>query len=289
VWNVSTGSAETNLDQQFRQCRSDGDLRGAQDRRLTGATLLTQGLTPPNGAINSNEAVTVAFTLTNDWFGSDHQSFRHLQATGGITPITSSQVYGAIVPGSAVTEPFSFTATGAPGSTVTATLALLDGTNSLGSVAFPFLIPLTTNYLNSAGIVIPEQGQGNPYPSQILVSGLTNLEGNNLLVSKVTITLNGFAHTFPHDVNVLLQSPSLQELILMGHAGGPYSATNLTLTFDDAATQSLPAGQLVSGTYLPTDYPPADSFPGLRLQSEADVLALFNGMNPNGYLVALCI
>jgi uncharacterized repeat protein (TIGR01451 family) len=82
---------------------------------------------------------------------------------------------------------------------------------------------------------------------------------------------------------VLLASPSGQELIFMGHAGGPYSVSNLTLSFDDAATQSLPTGQLVSGTYLPTDYPPADLFPDLPPASRADVLALFNGTNPNGY------
>jgi uncharacterized repeat protein (TIGR01451 family) len=282
VWSVSTSSADTNLVNDSASVVVTVTY-AAPIIAADGAALLTQGLTPSNGAINSNETVTVAFTLTNEGSATTTNLSAALQATGGITPITTSQVYGAIPPGGSDTEDYSFIATGAPGATVTATLVLTDGTNSLGNVTFPFLIPVTTNYANPASIVIPQFGIGNPYPSEILVSGLTNLRGNSLLVSKVTVTLNGFAHTWPHDVNVLLSNPSGQELIIMGHAGGPYSATNLTLTFDDAATQSLPAGQLVSGTYLPTDYPPVDSFPGLPPASAADVLALFNGLSPNGY------
>jgi uncharacterized repeat protein (TIGR01451 family) len=282
LWSVSTGSSETNLTHNSTNAVVTVTY-AAPIIAAAGAALLTQGLTPPNGAINSNETVTVAFTLTNEGSAATTNLSATLQATGGITPITASQFYGVIPPGGSATEAFSFIANGAPGATVTATLALLDGTNSLGNVAFAFLIPLTANFANSASIVIPQFGIGDPYPSQILVSGLTNGQGSNLLVSKVTVTLNGFAHTFPHDVNVLLASPSGQELIVMGHAGGPYSATNLTLTFDDAATQSLPVGQLVSGTYLPTDYPPIDVFPSFSTAPQATVLAVFNGTNPNGY------
>jgi len=282
VWSVSTSSSDTNLANNSTSAVVVVTY-AVPIIAADGATLLTQSLTPPNGAINNNETVTVAFTLTNAGAGPTTNLVAALQATGGITPITSSEVYGVIPAGGSVAQPYSFIAQGVPGAAVTATLVLVDGTNSLGSVSFSFLIPMTTNYANSAAIIIPQFGPGTPYPSEILVSGLTNLHGSNLLVSKVTVTLNGFAHTFPHDVNVLLDSPTGQELIIMGHAGGPYSATNLTLTFDDAATQSLPVGQLVSGTYLPTDYAPVDLFPGLPPASSADVLALFNGMNPNGY------
>jgi len=282
TWSISTGSSDTNSSNN-----SASDVLTVTYAvpiiAADGAMLLTQGLTPPNGAINANETVTVAFTLTNSGAAPTTNLTATLQASGGVTPITTSQTYGAILPGGTASQSYSFTANGAPGSTVIATLVLVDGTNSLGSVAFSFLIPVTVSYANSLGIVIPQFGTGTPYPSEILVSGLTNLQSNNLLVSKVTATLNGFAHTFSHDVNVLLQSPSGQELILMGHTGGPYSVTNLTLTFDDAATQTLPATQLTSGTYRPTDYPPVDFFPDLPPASGAEVLAVFNGSNPNGY------
>jgi uncharacterized repeat protein (TIGR01451 family) len=282
TWSVSTGSLDTNA--ANNSAAAVVPVSYAAPLILAdGATLQAQGLNPPNGAINANETVTVALTLTNAGTGATANLSAALQATGGVTPITASQIYGVIPAGAAVTEPYSFTASGAAGSTVTATLALLDGTNSLGDVSFAFLIPVTLNYANSNGIVIPQFGPGSPYPSAILVSGLTNLQGGNLLVDKVTLTLNGFAHTFPHDVNALLASPSGQELIFMGHAGGAIGVSNLTLSFDDAATQSLPASQLASGTYLPTDYQPADFFPGLPPASGADVLAVFNGTNPNGY------
>ena len=276
VWSLSTGSEDTNS--ANNSASAVVTVTYAVPIIVAGgATLQAQGLTPYNGAINANETVTVAFTLRNIGAGSTTNLGATLQAAGGISPVTSSQVYGVIPAGGTAAEPYTFVASGISGATVTATLALLDGTNSLGSVSFPFLIPITTNYANSAAIIIPQFGAGSPYPSEILVSGLTGL------VSKATVTLNGFAHTFPHDVNVLLESPTGQELIVMGHAGGAYSATNLTLTFDDAATQSLPATQLVSGTYLPTDYAPVNVFPGLPAASGADVLAVFNGMNPNGY------
>jgi uncharacterized repeat protein (TIGR01451 family) len=280
-WSLSTGSSDTNL--AITSASIVVTVTYAVPIiAADGATLLTQGLTPANGAINNNETVSVAFTLTNIGSAPTTNLTAALLASGGIAPITTSQVYGVIPTGGSGTETYSFIATGAPGATVTATLALVDGTNSLGSVAFSFLIPVTTNYANASGITINQFGPAAPYPSEILVSGLTNLQGSNLLVSKVTVTLNGFAHTFPHDVNALLESPSGQELIFMGHAGGPYSATNLTLAFDDAATASLPVGQLVSGTYLPTDYPPVDLFPGLLPASGAEMLAVFNGLSANG-------
>ena len=60
--------------------------------------------------------------------------------------------------------------------------------------------------------------------------------------------------------------------------------TNLTLTFDDAATANLPAaGPLTSGSFKPTDFAPADSFPAPAPAGPyATNLAAFSGFNPNG-------
>ena len=139
-----------------------------------GATLLAQGMAPPNGAINANEIVTVSFTLDNIGTAPTTNLTATLQNSGGVTPTTTTQVYGAIPAGGSAAEPFTFIAQGAPGATVTATLVLVDVSNSLGSVTFSFMIPVTTNYASTNGIIIPQQGAGTPYPSQILVSGLTN-------------------------------------------------------------------------------------------------------------------
>jgi uncharacterized repeat protein (TIGR01451 family) len=68
----------------------------------------------------------------------------------------------------------------------------------------------------------------------------------------------------------------------MSHVGGAYSVTNLTLTFEDSATQTLPAGQLSSGAFLPTAITPFNPLPGIPAASSVSSLAVFNGSNPNG-------
>lgn len=90
-----------------------------------------------------------------------------------------------------------------------------------------------------------------PYPDTNLVAGLAGQ-----VVTKATVTLQGFSHTYPSDVSVLLVGPGGQRAILMSAVGGTakYSVTNLTLTFDDDATGALPVyGQLTSGTFRPTN------------------------------------
>jgi uncharacterized repeat protein (TIGR01451 family) len=241
-----------------------------------GDVLLTQGGNFSNGAINSNETVTVAFTLNNIGSAPTTNLTATLQANANLTPVTTSQSYGTIAAGASGTEPYVFAAQGVAGATVNATLALTNGGSSLGSVSFLFLIPTATNYSQASRIIIPEYGPGVPYPSQIQVSGLTGL------VTQVTATLNGFTHTFPHDVNVLLADPAGQELFLMSHVGGAYSVTNLTLTFEDSATQTLPAGQLSSGAFLPTAVTPLNPLPGVPAAPAVSSLAVFNGTNPNG-------
>jgi hypothetical protein len=48
----------------------------------------------------------------------------------------------------------------------------------------------------------------------------------------------------------------------MAHAGGQNVISNVTLTFDDAASTSLPqTGQIISGTNKPTAYLPVPVFP----------------------------
>ena len=241
-----------------------------------GDALLTQGGNFSNGAINSNETVTVAFALANIGSASTTNLTATLQANANLTPVTTSRTYGAIAPGASVTQTFEFTAQGVPGAAVNATLVLTDGASSLGSVTFVFLIPTVTNYSQTTEIIIPEYGPGQPYPSKILVSGLSGL------VSEVTATLNGFTHTFPHDVNVLLADPAGQELFLMSHVGGAYSVTNLTLTFEDSATQSLPTGQLSSGAFLPTAITPLNPLPDVPTAPSASSLGVFDGTSPNG-------
>ncbi|HUD82931.1 MAG TPA: DUF11 domain-containing protein, partial [Candidatus Saccharimonadales bacterium] len=249
VWTVSTSDQDTNP--AIQSVAAVVAVINATPVIVAGGdALLAQGGNFSNGAINSTETVTVALTLNNIGSAPTTNLTATLQANASLTPITTSQNYGTIAAGASGTQSYMFTAQGVPGAAVNATLVLVNGGSSFGSVSFVFLIPTATNYSQSSEIIIPEYGPGVPYPSQIQVSGLSGL------VSDVTATLNGFTHTFPHDVNVLLADPAGEELFLMSHVGGAYSVTNLTLTFEDSATQTLPAGQLSSGAFLPTAITP---------------------------------
>src|SRR5262249_41082659 len=155
------------------------------------------------------------------------------------------------------------------------TLALEGG---LAPVSFSFGLPVTSTFTNGNGIVIPDHGAGNPYPSTILVTGMTGL------VSKATVTLNGLTHSFPRDVNALLVSPAGGRALLMSHAGSGQPVTNITLTFDDAAGGALPpGGQIVSGTYQPAAYGAAVTFPApAPAKPYGTTLSAVNGKDPNG-------
>ena len=89
-------------------------------------------------------------------------------------------------------------------------------------------------FTNTNGITIPIGGAATPYPSNIVVSGLSGT------ITKVTATLTNFSHTWPDDVDILLVGPAGQKLVLMSDAGGTNAnaVTNLTFTFDDAAASA---------------------------------------------------
>jgi subtilisin-like proprotein convertase family protein len=140
-----------------------------------------------------------------------------------------------------------------------------------------------TVYPNTGAITIPLLGQATPYPSTISVPG-------SGVVADVNVTLTGLTHTYSPDIDVLLVGPAGQNVVLMADTGnnsgtGPWAVSGVNLTFDDAATTSLPVSAiLTSGTYKPTDAglggfngtPPAPAGP------YGTTLSVFNGTNPAG-------
>jgi len=139
---------------------------------------------------------------------------------------------------------------------------------------------LTMNFTNPSPITIPLVGTATPYPAIINVSGLSGP------ITDLNVTLNGLSHTFINDVGALLVGPGGQSVVLFDAVGGDTAVTNVNLTFDDQASQSLSCtGPITSGTFKPTNCitSPPDVFPppapGLPYGS---TLAGFNGTNPNG-------
>jgi hypothetical protein len=125
-------------------------------------------------------------------------------------------------------------------------------------------VPITFASSGAADISnVPENTSSvsaNPYPSQIIVS---NLDGT---VSSVRVTLSGFSHAFPDQVDVLLVGPQGEKFVIMGDAGGSTSISSsnpITLTFGDAGTSLLPdSGPLTSCFCEPTTWEaPQTNFP----------------------------
>lgn len=135
--------------------------------------------------------------------------------------------------------------------------------------------------LNTNTITINDNSPAAPFPSTIEV---TNLTGR---VTAVRVTLHDFSHAYPSDAGVLLEDPAGNKVVLMNRAGGRQAVTNLTLTFDQSASNAIPytGSPLVSGSYRPADYrsslsysflPPAPSGP------YTNTLEVCVGYNPNG-------
>ncbi len=246
-----------------------------------GATLISESFSPPDGAIDNGETVTVSLRLRNTGNVSNTNLQATLLATNGVTPVSPNnpQDYGILPPGSSfAAQQFSFTASGAPGATISAVLQLQDGPNLLtNTVAYNFTLPTILTFANTNVIAILDDTSAAPYPSTINVSGLTGT------LSKVTATLSGFSHTYPRDVDVLLVAPTRANTLLMSHAANQ-PADNLDLTFDDDASSPMPRfGSLSSGAYQPTAFSPAPVFSNPAPAGPyTAVLSSLNGINPNG-------
>jgi uncharacterized repeat protein (TIGR01451 family) len=243
--------------------------------------VLTYESGPVNAAVDLGETVTLSLALANIGSLDTANLKATLQASGGVTAPSGPQYYGTLVPGGpAVARSFTFTSASAPRTATVATLLLQDQNlgNNAPTVAFTFPVPVNAGFSSTGAIVIPDHGPGTPYPATISVSGLTGQ------VAKATVTLNRFAHSFPHDVDVVLVAPSGTNVLVMSHTGGGYAVTNLSFTFDDGASGVLPNyNPLTSGTYRPSNYEGPIALPdtvGYKYYQFA--LSAVNGSSPNG-------
>jgi uncharacterized repeat protein (TIGR01451 family) len=243
------------------------------------ALLLSENFVPPSGGLDPGETVRVALALRNVGVSNTTALVARLLDTGGVTAPSDPQSYGVVVAGGLpVAREFSFTAQGTNGGLVTATLELQDGTNRLGTVQFHFVLGGGARFVSSAAVSIPDNTRAIPYPSTIVVSNLSGVVG------WLTVTLDGLTHPYPADLDVLLVGPNGQAVLLMSDAGAGNGITNVTLTFDDRAVESLPKFERISsGLWRPTDYPPLDSFPAPAPPGPYSTsLATFNYIDPNG-------
>ncbi|HEY4283533.1 MAG TPA: zinc-dependent metalloprotease family protein [Chthoniobacterales bacterium] len=121
-----------------------------------------EGCSPANGAVDPGETVTVNFSINNNGGTQTTNLVATLQATGGITPITTTQTYGGIGPNSSVTRGFQFGASGNCGDIITATLQLQDGATNYGVVTYAIRLgtPVTTVSQNFDSVLPPALPSG---------------------------------------------------------------------------------------------------------------------------------
>jgi subtilisin-like proprotein convertase family protein len=100
----------------------------------------------------------------------------------------------------------------------------------------------------SAFITIPTVGNATPFPDPV------NFAGGGI-ITDVNVTLNGFTHGYPDDVDIYLQSPGGQRVMLMSDACGGNPINGINLEFSDEAINALPNNTSCgSGQYRPGNY-----------------------------------
>lgn len=141
---------------------------------------------------------------------------------------------------------------------------------------------------NAAAITIVDAAVADVYPSAIAVSGAP------ATISSVSVTINGFSHTFPDDVAMALVGPGGQALLLEDGAGDDPDMVGVTYTFADSGATQLPAATAwTAGTYKPTAFFTGDNFPapgpgttygnpGPAGAGTATFSSVYGGTNANG-------
>ena len=127
------------------------------------------------------------------------------------------------------------------------------------------------------GLTINDE-KASRYPSE---TGPTGLAGT---VTDVDVRIAGFSHERPRDVDILLEAPNGQTVVLMSDVGGTTPVAGLDLTFDDQALAEVnPAGVPQTGTWRPSNEDSDDVFPApAPVTTPAASLSALNGQRPGG-------
>ncbi len=165
--------------------------------------------------------------------------------------------------------------------------ATFNGTSQLApssaSVDHLVITPTTTpapgRWCNTGSITVNPWDMATPYPSRITVSGVREM------TTEVTVDLLDVSHGNPNELDVMVVSPTGENLVVMSDTGGFEPVTGIDLSLSDRAGGHIPRlGPLTTGTYRPTEtngggdlwqWPAPDP-------SGATSLATFNGHDPNG-------
>lgn len=152
-------------EQDFALVVYNGIANRASVLLAQGYSLLAENCSPTNGAVDPGETVTLLFALQNFGTGDTTNLVATLLPGAGVVSPSAPQTYGVLVAGGlAVSRPFTFTASGACGTTVAARLQLQDGPANLDPISFNLplgqLIAVTNLTENFDEVVAPSLPTG---------------------------------------------------------------------------------------------------------------------------------
>lgn len=127
------------------------------------ATIVAEGCSVPNKALDPGETVTVNFALKNVGGVKTTNLVATLLADEAVRWPSAPQSYGVLSSGGASSSrSFTFTANGACGTPVSATLKLQDGPGDLGKIVFNFIlgVPITIFTQNFDSVTAPALPSG---------------------------------------------------------------------------------------------------------------------------------
>src|SRR5262249_20603868 len=102
---------------------------------------ITSESPPPNGAVDPGESVTMLLGLRDSAGTNTVNLVATLLSTNGVLATNQVQNYGAlVVHGPSVSRPFSFTANGTNGQTISAVLQLVDNGHNIGQAIFNYTL-----------------------------------------------------------------------------------------------------------------------------------------------------
>jgi len=289
------------LDQDFALVVSNANEAPLSIVQGDTVTVKAENGTPANNSPDPGETVTVDLALQQIGSAKSGTVTATLLAGGGVVPITTVQDYGTMDVGQRAAKSFQFSVAAgrACGDQITLTFAIKDGANP----PVPFVKTFTlgtqqgtpVTFTNPTRIDLPD-GLDLPvpifptpaslYPSNIVVNGVST----TAVRYKITVTLNGWTHTFPSDNSFLLVGPNGQKFRPVAGQGGAADISNINLTLDDDAASVLPF-PLVSGSFKPSalnqnfDFPspaPGQPYSFPRTAGNASFGSLFGPSNPNG-------
>ena len=251
--------------------------------QLVKESCLTTGISG-NNAYDPGETVTVNFSLRNEGTTATSNLQATLQPSGNVITGDQTVSYGALAPGATVTRAFTFTISGACGSTIPVTFNLRDGDETLNVVTFT--LPLGT--LTASAQTFSYAGQPQPIPDAsaagvtipLTVSGMASniadlnfrLDGTQCTNERGATTV-GVDHSWVGDLVFKLTSPAGTTVTLINRAGGGGNGGRnfcQTMLDDEAPGTSLISAITANGAPYSGNYRPSNP------------LSAFDGENPNG-------